>query len=149
MIVATGADALVWLQMYSNMRAQASTAQDLQRHITEAMASKAEWESKVAVLQQELQALANATPELLEQLQYEVEELKYAVGVSEAEKRAFEDQTAGLRASKAQLEDRVKTVKDEMKTAQVKSAVAAVMAMCCHMWFIWLGRPNGSLESTL
>ena len=105
--------------MYANARAQASTAQDLQRHITEAMATKAEWESKVAVLQQELQALANATPELLEQLQYEVEELKGAVGASEAEKRAFEDQTAGLRASKAQLEDRVKTVKDELKTAQV------------------------------
>jgi chromosome segregation ATPase len=105
--------------MYANARAQASTAQDLQRHITEAMASKAEWESKVAVLQQELQALANATPELLEQLQYEVEELKSAVGESEAEKRAFEDQTAGLRASKAQLEDRVKAVKDELSTAKV------------------------------
>jgi chromosome segregation ATPase len=116
------------LQMYANARAQASTAQDLQRHITEAMASKAEWESKVAVLQQELQALANATPELLEQLQYEVEELKGAVAVSEAEKRAFEDQTAGLRASKAQLEERVKTVKDELKTAQ---------ACCCSHLLVY------------
>ena len=117
------------LQMYANARAQASTAQDLQRHITEAMASKAEWESKVAVLQQELQALANATPELLEQLQYEVEELKGAVGASEAEKCAFEDQTAGLRASKGQLEDRVKTVKDELKTAQVYITAAVVIVL--------------------
>jgi hypothetical protein len=115
--------ARVSLQMYTNARAQASTAQDLQKHITDAMATKAEWESKVAVLQQELQALANATPELLEQLQYEVEELRGAVSVAEAEKRAFEQQTAGLRASKAQLQERVAAVQGELKTAQARASL--------------------------
>jgi chromosome segregation ATPase len=105
--------------MYSNARAAASSHQDLQRHITEAMVSKAEWESKVQVLQQELRALANATPELLEQLRYEADELQGAVAAAEAEKRAFEDQTAGLRASKAQLTARVEEVRSELKTVQV------------------------------
>ena len=64
------------MQMYASMRAAASNSEELQSHITNAMASKAEWESKVQVLQQELQSLAHATPELLEQLQYEADELQ-------------------------------------------------------------------------
>ena len=65
--------------MYAAARASAGNHEELQRHITEAMATKAEWESKVQVLQQELHSLANATPELLEQLQYEVDEIQGAL----------------------------------------------------------------------
>lgn len=108
------------MQMYANARASASSHQDLQQHITVAMGDKAEWESKVHVLQQELAALANATPELLEQLQYETEQLRGAAAAAEAEKRAFEDQTAGLRASKAQLTDRLDEVKAELESARVR-----------------------------
>jgi hypothetical protein len=71
-------DRLLILQMYAAARQSAGSHEELQRHITDAMGAKAEWESKVQVLQQELQSLANATPELLEQLQYEVEEIKGA-----------------------------------------------------------------------
>ena len=109
------------VQMYADARASASSHQELQQHITAAMGDKAEWESKVHVLQQELAALANATPELLEQLRYETEQLRGAAAAAEAEKRAFEDQTAGLRASKAQLTERLDEVKAALDSSRVRT----------------------------
>lgn len=117
------------MQMYADARASASSHQELQQHITAAMGDKAEWESKVHVLQQELAALANATPELLEQLRYETEQLRGAAAAAEAEKRAFEDQTAGLRASKAQLTERL----DEVKAALDSSRVRTPCCRQCHL----------------
>lgn len=112
--------------MYATARASAGNHEELQRHITEAMATKAEWESKVQVLQQELQSLANATPELLEQLEYEVEEIKGVVADMETEKQGYYDQTAGLRAAKAQLKERSAEVADVLNVAKVRSAPGRV-----------------------
>lgn len=107
--------------MYAAARASAGSHEDLQRHITDAMGAKAEWESKVQVLQQELQSLANATPELLEQLEYEVEEIKGVVADLESEKQGFLDQSAGLREAKAQLKGRSLEVQSVLRDAKVRS----------------------------
>jgi uncharacterized protein YoxC len=132
----------VRLQMYAAARSSASNHEELQRHITEAMATKAEWESKVQVLQHELQSLANATPELLEQLQYEVEELRGIVADMETEKQSFFDQTAGLRAAKAQLKDRTKEVQQLLHSARVCSLV--LLSVFCG---VLLGFPDTSIRA--
>lgn len=105
--------------MYADARASAGNHEELQRHITEAMATKAEWESKVQVLQQELQSLANATPELLEQLEYEVEEIKGVVADMETQKQGYLDQSAGLKEAKAQLKDRSLEVQEVLRKSKV------------------------------
>eukprot|EP00892_Ulva_mutabilis_P003922 jgi/Ulvmu1/1901/UM012_0060.1 len=138
-------------KMYADARASASSHQELQQHITAAMGDKAEWESKVHVLQQELAALANATPELLEQLQYETEQLRGAAASAEAEKRAFEDQTAGLRASKAQLTDRLTEVKAELESARetVDEAVEVLNAAKQELDFTKTGEDAEALSAAL
>lgn len=111
-------------RMFAEARAASSQNESLQQQITEAMHTKAEWESKVSVLQQELQMLANATPQLLVQLDQEIEQLRFAVEAAEQEKAALDAQTSGQRASKALMAKRLQQVKDLVEGAKATRAVA-------------------------
>jgi chromosome segregation ATPase len=132
------------MQMYASARASAGNHEELQRHITDAMATKAEWESKVHVLQQELQSLANATPELLTQLEYEVEEIKGVVADMQTEKQGFVDQTVGLREAKAQLKGRSEEVQEVLRLAKVRCA-----GVCLFMLRTTAPIMFGTLSSTI
>ena len=105
--------------MYETARSASTQNQELQDAITTAIRSKAEWESKLAVLQQELQSLETATPETVRQLQAEVVALETSVNNAEMDKAHFVRQTEGLRESKARFEARLAALKNQVDAAKV------------------------------